>query len=127
MAALLLIPVVISLLVMGAHFLRSGSLPLLVGVFVLLGLLGVRQRWAARVVQAALVLGALEWVRTLLQLSSMRAQAGAPATRMAVILGVVALVTLLSALVFFTPPLKRWYAPPPGRRHEPGNEATRDT
>ena len=114
MAFLLLVPVVLSLLVMGAHFLRSGSLPLLVGVFVLLGLLGVRRRWAAGVVQAALVLGALEWGRTLTQLSSMRAQAGAPATRMVVILGAVALVTALSALVFFAPPLKRWYAPPPG-------------
>jgi hypothetical protein len=126
MAGLLLIPVVLSLLVLGAHFLRSGSLALLVGVFLLLGLLAVRQRWAARVVQAALVLGALEWLRTLARLSSMRAQAGAPATRMAVILGAVALVTGLSALVFFTPPLKRWFAPPP-RGEGAGNAAPRET
>ena len=93
-------PVVLSLGLLGAHFLRAGmDVPVLLCV-VLMGLLAVPRPWAARLVQAALVLGALEWVRTLVTIAGVRAAAGQPATRMAIILGTVALVTLASALVF---------------------------
>jgi len=77
-SALLLFPVVLSLLVLGAHFLRSGNLLLLLVVVVLLGLLAVRRRWAARTVQVALVLGAAEWVRTMVVLAAFRVQVGQP-------------------------------------------------
>ena len=64
MVALLLLPVVASLLVLAAHFLRSGNIALVVLVLVFMALLAVRRRWAARLVQVALLLGAVEWVRT---------------------------------------------------------------
>lgn len=112
MSALLLFPVVLSLLVLGAHFLRSGNLLLLLVVVVLLGLLAVRRRWAARTVQVALVLGAAEWVRTMVVLAAFRVQVGQPFRRMAFILGGVALVTALSALVFRTARLRRRYGGP---------------
>ena len=111
MIGLQLLPVVISLLVLGAHFLRSGSIVLVAPVFVALALLGVRRRWAARVVQAVLLLGAIEWMRTLVQLASWRIQAGQPATRLVVILGSVALLTALSALAFRAARLRAWFAP----------------
>ena len=109
MTALLLTPVTLSLLVLGAHFLRGGHLALVVVVLGLLALLGVRRRWAARTVQAALLLGALEWVRATLALTGARVSMGEPFLRMVVILGVVAAVCALSTLVFFAPPVRRWF------------------
>jgi len=102
-----LLPVGVSLLVLGAHFLRGGNVVLVALVLVALGLLGVRRPWAARFVQVALLLGALEWVRSLVQLAGWRVQTGQPATRLVVILGSVALFTGLSALVFRTPSVRR--------------------
>jgi hypothetical protein len=107
--ALLLLPVVVSLLVLAAHFLRSGNIALVGLVLVFMALLAVRRRWAARLVQVALLLGALEWVRTMAQLIGWRSQAGQPVLRMGVILGAVTLVTLSSALVFRSARLRRWY------------------
>ncbi len=121
MTALQLLPVVVSLLLLGAHFLRSGNLVLVALALVLVGLLGVRRRWAARLVQVALVLGALEWARTLDVLVAWRSEAGRPVTRLAVILGSVTLLTVLSALVFRTERLRRVYKldPRPDVRHSP--------
>lgn len=106
-----LLPVVASLLVLGAHFLRGGNVVLVVLVLAALGLLGVRRPWAARTVQAVLLLGAVEWVRSLVELASWRAQTGQPATRLVVILGSVAIFTGLSALVFRTTRLRLRFAP----------------
>ena len=50
--------------------------------------------------QALLVLGALEWLRALYGLAAMRMAFGEPWTRLAFILGAVALFTGLSGLVF---------------------------
>jgi cellulose synthase/poly-beta-1,6-N-acetylglucosamine synthase-like glycosyltransferase len=106
---LLYIPVVLSILVLGAHFLRYGSS---IGVFaslVLIGLLFVRRPWVLRLMQVFLVLGALEWVRTMYELAHMRALHGQPYGRMLVILGIVATVTLCSALLFQSATLKKRY------------------
>ena len=103
------IPIVVSLLVLGAHFLRYGNSPGVLASLVLIALLMVRRPWVARMVQIVLVLGALEWVHTLYELVQTRAAHDEPFTRMAVILGVVAAVTFCSALLFQTPVLKRIY------------------
>jgi asparagine N-glycosylation enzyme membrane subunit Stt3 len=108
--ALLLTPVVLSLLVLGAHFFRAGNVIMVAAVFVVLGLLAVPRRWAARMIQAALLLGAVEWIRTLVELYRQRAQLGQPAMRLCIILGGVALVTALSAMVFRTVRLRARYA-----------------
>ena len=109
LTALALIPVVLSLLLLAAHLLRGGHILLIVVVAMLVGLLAVRRPWAARVVQVGLLLGALEWVRTLVALSSSRVAAGQPATRLVLILGAVTAITALSALLFETGPLRRFY------------------
>lgn len=97
---LLYIPVIPSILVLGAHFLRFGNW---IGVFaaiLLIALLFLRRPWVARLMQVVLVLGTLEWLRTMYELASMRALQGQPYGRMLVILGIVAAVTLCSALLF---------------------------
>ena len=111
MVGLQLVPVVISLLVLGAHFLRAGNLVLVVLVLVLVALLGLRRRWVARVVQVALVLGAAEWIRTLIGLVASRSETGQPVLRLVVIIGCVTLLTVLAALVFRSQRLRRWYGP----------------
>ena len=112
MIALQLLPVVLSLLVLAAHFLRAGNLIMVVLALALLGLLAVPRAWAGRTLQIALLLGAVEWLWTLVRLVSARARAGEPALRMALILGAVALLTALSALVFRTARLRRRFRGP---------------
>ena len=97
MVVLQLLPVVLSLLVLGAHFLRAGNMILMAGVLVVLALLFVRRPWAARAVQIMLVLGTLEWCHTLVTLAAFRIQVGEPVLRMVLILSAVAVVSLLSA------------------------------
>jgi len=106
---LMYIPVVLSLVVLGAHFLRYGNSIGVVGALALIALLIVRQPWVARLMQVVLVLGALEWTHTIYALVQVRATQGQPFTRMTIILGVVAAVTLCSALLFQSPTLKRIY------------------
>lgn len=106
---LIYVPVVLSLVVLGAHFMRYGNSVGVVGSLVLIALLIVHRPWVARLLQVILVLGALEWVHTIYELVQVRASQGEPFTRMVVILGVVAAVTFLSALLFQTPTLKKTY------------------
>ena len=98
MTALWLAAPALSFLLLGAHFLREGNWALVAACVALIALLAWRRPWARRVVQAALVLGALEWVWTAYLLIQQRMAEGLPWTRLAVILGVVAIWTAASAL-----------------------------
>jgi hypothetical protein len=62
-----------------------------------------------RVVQAALLLATIEWVRTLVQFAGERMRGGQPYARLVVILGGVALVSALAALAFETARLRHRY------------------
>jgi hypothetical protein len=106
---LVYVPVVLSLIMLGAHFMRYENLIGVLGSFGFIALLFVRRPWVARLMQVILVLGALEWVRTLYVLVQVRVATGQPVTRMVVILGVVVLITFCSALLFQSPALKRFY------------------
>ena len=104
-----LVPIVLSLLVLGGHFLRAGQLGLVGVVMAVMGLLAVRRAWAARVVQVVLALGAIEWTMTLVTLVMQRRFMGEPTLRLTIILGGVALVTAVSAVLFQTGPLRAKY------------------
>ena len=106
MTALRLVPVALALLVLGAHFLRAGNLAMVAADLAVVALLFVRRPWAARAVQLALGLGALEWLRTLMLLAEERRTAGVPYLRMTLILGSVALATALSLLAFRSRPVQ---------------------
>ena len=112
---LLLLPAGLSALVLAAHFLRRGNVVLVMACLVLFGLLFVRRRAAARVVQVALVAGAAEWLRTLAALLPARRAAGEPWVRLVVILGAVAAVALAGALLFETRRLRGYFTPPGGQ------------
>ena len=104
-----LLPVIFSFLLLGAHFYRSGQV-ILTGLCVaILFLLFLRKHWIPVVFQILLALAALEWLRTLYAFAAMRIAWNEPWTRLAVILGGVALFTLLSGLVFSNRKLRSFY------------------
>ena len=108
-----LLPAILSLLLLAAHFFRNG-MEILTGVCAALPfLLFFRQRWVPAVIQAALILGAVEWLFTLYGFAQVRIALGQPWTRMALILGTVALFSGLSALVFRSRFIRQRYKPSP--------------
>lgn len=107
MSLLQLLPAGLSALVLGAHFLRAGNLGLLLASLALIALMFVRRPWAARIIQVGLLLGALEWLRALIVLVTLRMQTGEPFTRLAIILGSVAVVSVASTLLFRTRRLRQ--------------------
>lgn len=105
-----LLPVFISFILMAAHFVRAGQMPIAFVLLCLLALLALRKTWVPRVIQLTLLLGAVEWVRTLLNVAQVRVELGMPWMRMAIILGAVALFTAFSCLVFRSKALRKRYA-----------------
>ena len=121
MNLLRLLPVIVSLVLLAAHFYRA-ELPVLVGLCAFLPLLlFLRRPWVPQLFQGILVLGALEWLRTLYMLAAMRTGFDQPWGRLAVILGAVALFTAFSALVFNGQSLRvRYRRPRIGGSNRPG-------
>lgn len=103
---LLLTLPVLALLLLGAHFMHAGLLPLAILAVLLIGLLAVRRPWAARTVQAILAVGVIEWVLTAITRAQIRMGHDEPYLRLVLILGGVALFTALAAAIFQHPALR---------------------
>jgi hypothetical protein len=108
MTSLVLLPA-LALGLLGAHFYRAATWPLVALCVVLVVLLAWPRAWVARLVQGALVLGALEWLWTAGWLVQQRLTLGQPWLRLALILGAVAVFTAASALVFRSAALRARY------------------
>jgi hypothetical protein len=100
MLALHLAPVVIAGLLLAAHFFRADAWLGFAAALAVVAVAFVRRRWAPRIVQVGLGLGAIEWLRTMAMFAAERISFGQPYVRMVVILGAVTLLTALAALVF---------------------------
>jgi hypothetical protein len=109
MNLLRLIPIFLSFLLLAAHFYRSGQVVLAGLCIATLLLLVFRKSWIPRLFQVLLVLGALEWLRSLYYFAAMRIAWDQSWTRLAIILGAVALFTALSGLVFRSKALRSRY------------------
>ena len=109
----------LALVLLAAHLVHAGWMPLAACAVLLIGLLGLRRTWAARTVQVVLVLATLEWVRTTVGLTQLRLHHGEPYLRLALILGAVTLYTALAAAAFQHPVLRRYFAGPPGGQAPP--------
>jgi hypothetical protein len=96
----------VALLLLAAHFFRAGLMPLTVLAVMLTALLFVREAWAVRILQTVLALGALEWLRTAWAFAAARAAQGQPYGRLLAILGAVAAVTTVAALLLTRPPVR---------------------
>ena len=97
MTALSLTPATLACLLLAAHFYRAGDLIVAIVAVIPIALLFVRRPWAGRVVQAALVLGVIEWLRTTFLFVQERQALGGSVLRLVLILGGVALFTLAAA------------------------------
>lgn len=109
MNVLRLLPVIFSMLLLSAHFYRAGHLLLASGALLSLGLLCIRRPPAVWLMQGLLGAGTAEWISTAVRFAMYRHAQGLPWQRLAVILGLVSLFTLLSTLVFRTDALKDRY------------------
>ena len=96
------LPACLALLLLGAHFLRFGQLPLVALCLALLVPLFVPRPWAQAVARWALLLGALVWLWTLVEDVRMRLAFGEPWLRLVFILGAVALFTAWTAWLLRT-------------------------
>jgi uncharacterized membrane protein YfcA len=107
-----LLPAVLAFLLLGAHFYRAGqtALAVLSAAFAVLPF--IRHRAAGIAAQVALLLGALEWVRTLFAFAGARVAQGGPVLRLALILGAVVVFTLLAAWLLGRPAVRRWRESP---------------
>lgn len=110
MNMLRLLPVFVSFILLAAHFLRAGQMVLSIVLLSALWLLLLRKTWVPRVIQVILLLGTIEWLRTLYSVAQVRIEFDNPWMRMAVILGVVALFTALSCLVFRSKSLRKRFS-----------------
>ncbi len=104
-----LLPVFISFLLIGAHFLRAGATFLALICLLAPCLLIFTRPWSVRLVQALLILSAVEWLRTLIHLVQLRMEMGFDWIRLAIILGGVILFSAGSALIFLHPDIKKKY------------------
>jgi hypothetical protein len=99
----------VAFLLLAAHFLRAQNIVVATACVLIVSLVFVRRPWAARVMQAALLLGSLEWLLATIVLVRARIGMGEPYLRAALILGAVGLVTAGAALVFETRRLRARY------------------
>jgi hypothetical protein len=104
-----LIPVILSFGLLAAHFSRAGLVPLMILSVIIPFLLLMRKAWVARGVQILLLLGALEWIRSMFGYIELRKAIGDDWGRLAIILISVAVLTACSGLMFRGKSLKRRY------------------
>jgi hypothetical protein len=72
-------------------------------------LLIIKTPLVVRIIQLELILGGIEWIRTTIRLVKIRQDHNLPWERLAIILGSVAVFTILSALVFSMKKLRARY------------------
>ncbi|MBK5105979.1 MAG: hypothetical protein MUP61_08400 [Burkholderiales bacterium] len=99
----------VSALLLGAHFLRAGNL-VMVALCIAAPLLFLwRQRWSLIFLQLLAYGAAATWIAVAAQLVQLRQQSGQPWTAAAVILGTVALLTLLAGLLLNSDAMRERY------------------
>jgi len=109
MYSLKLSPVILSFLLLAAHFFRSGIIILSILCLIIPFTLFIKNIWIPRIFQVLLILGAFEWIRTTLIFVEERKMYEMPWIRLAIILGLVALFTALSGLMFQLKSVMRIY------------------
>lgn len=100
---------VVAALLLGAHFLRSGN-PAMVALCLAAPLLFFwRKRWSLIALQLLAYAAAGTWITVAIHLAQLRQQSGQPWTVAAIILGSVALFTLLAGLLLNSRAIREHY------------------
>lgn len=119
LAALLALPA-LALLLLAAHLVHAGAMPLAALAILLAGLLAVPRPWAARTLQVVLAIAVIEWILTTVGLAQQRLRHDEPYVRLVAILGSVALLSALAAVAFQHPVLRAYFGLSTKARAEPG-------
>lgn len=101
---------VISAGLLGAHFLHAGNVPLVAVCLAAPSLFLYRKRWSLIVLQVLAYAAVATWLETAIRLVEFRQRAGRSWTAAAVILGVVALFTLIAGLLLNSRCVRERYA-----------------
>ncbi len=109
LTAIQLFPLVLSLLLLSAHFLRYGYIPLVISILLFPIILIFKKPAAARATQIILLLGTVEWIRTTVSTIIFREHIQQSWGRYLIIMASVALFTFISVFVFFSKNLKMRY------------------
>lgn len=109
MLFLRLLPAILSFLILGAHFSRDNQTALMAMSLLFSFLLLIKKPWIPKLFQIALLLGALEWMRSLYFYIKAYEENGLSWTKLTFIIGAVAVFTALSTLVFKGKAIKKRY------------------
>lgn len=109
MNILRLLPVILAFGLLAAHFSRANMPPAVVVSLIIPFLLLIRKPWIAKSIQILLLLGALEWIRSMFGYIQVRKEIGEDWGRLAIILVTVAVLTACAGLVFRGKSLKKRY------------------
>ena len=103
------VPLILTALLLGAHFWRSGNLilALVYGLFPLL--LFIKQRWSWLAVQIFAYVGVIIWLYTTVAIVQERINWGLPWVRVVFILGGVALLSAWAGMLLNSPRVKARY------------------
>ncbi len=103
------IPFIFCSLLIAAHLFRANMI-ILMSISILIPLILIwKNRISIITVQIALIIYGIEWIRSMLNLISIRIEAGENWLRMAIILGVVALLNFASIFIFRSRYIKEKY------------------
>lgn len=100
---------IVAALLVGAHFLRAGNLPLVALCLATPLLFLYRKRWSLIALQFLAYCAAGTWIGVAIRLVQLREQLGQPWTVAVVILGSVALFTLLAGLLLNSRTVRQRY------------------
>ena len=104
-----LLPVILPFGLLAAHFSRADLFPLVILSFLIPFLLLIKKAWVARSIQFLLLLGAAEWIRSMLGYIEVRKSIEEDWGLLAIILVTVAVLTACAGLVFRGKSLKKRY------------------
>jgi hypothetical protein len=104
-----ILPLILSFLLLGAHFFRGGNI-ILTAVCILLPLLLLfKKRWILLLLRGLIYCGALVWVHTAVVLVQQRILLGIPWMRMILILLGVTVLTLYAGFLLSSDTIKQRY------------------
>jgi hypothetical protein len=104
-----ILPIIICSLLMAAHLGRANMFILQIISLLIPFLLIWKSKISARTIQLFLVLYGLEWIRTLIYYAQIRIENGEGWLRLALILGVLAILNFATILVFRSKCMKERY------------------
>ena len=104
------VPIVLSALLLAAHFLRYGALFGMLITLAFPALLFTRRRWSVRLVQSGAFVATLIWLAALGNIIAQRMMMGVSWTASAIILGSVAAFTLFSAILLEHPAARKYFS-----------------